>query len=197
VSDIPRIEQIKIRYDNGDQTMAEIMKQYPGLTADEKNELIKWFGEESIFHVTDSGNIEVKKEIRELQKQIKRIEEMNCFENSPYEHDNLIDAAQTLDRSLDRLAEFWLSTPELQYEDFYRIAEHEKAFWTADLSPKEVAENASNYLCAYRSSRETGRVTMTIVQLVQAIMEDQCWDLVGVLDVRSMEKILQNFLEQI
>lgn len=60
----------------------------------------------------------------------------------------------------------------MTYGDFYDIAEYGNENWKGCFTPKEIAENAYEYLCEFRESMEHVRVAHTIQELLQLLDED-------------------------
>ena len=60
----------------------------------------------------------------------------------------------------------------MTFEDFYNIAEYGNKNWKGNFTPKEIAQNAYDYLCEYKSSIEKGYATHTMVELYKLLMED-------------------------
>ena len=60
----------------------------------------------------------------------------------------------------------------MEYADFYDIAVYGNAVWKGSFTPKEVAENAYDYLCEFRCSKANGVITHTIKELVKLLIED-------------------------
>lgn len=60
----------------------------------------------------------------------------------------------------------------ITYSDFYDIAEYGNANWKAKLTPKEIAENAYDYLCEFQESMQKPKVTHAIQELLQLLDED-------------------------
>lgn len=58
------------------------------------------------------------------------------------------------------------------YGDFYDIAIFGNANWKGGFTPKEIAENAYEYLCAFKESVECGIPTHTIQNLLELLDED-------------------------
>lgn len=60
----------------------------------------------------------------------------------------------------------------MEYADFYDIAEYGNEAWKGSFTPKEVAENAYNYLCEFEFSKEEKIPTHTIKELARLLAED-------------------------
>lgn len=60
----------------------------------------------------------------------------------------------------------------MTYGDFYDIAEYGNKNWKGNFTPKEIAENAYEYLCEFYASLEHTRVTSAIQELLQLLDED-------------------------
>lgn len=60
----------------------------------------------------------------------------------------------------------------MTYGDFYNIAEYQNETQRAKFTPKEVAENAYEYLCEFEESMIHARVTHAIQELLQLLDED-------------------------
>lgn len=60
----------------------------------------------------------------------------------------------------------------LEYKDFYEIAEYGNENWKGSFTPREIAENAYDYLCEFETSKETKYMTHTMVELVKLLNED-------------------------
>lgn len=54
----------------------------------------------------------------------------------------------------------------MTYSDFYDIAEYGNENWKGNFTPKEIAENAYEYLCEFKESMEHTRVTDVIQELL-------------------------------
>lgn len=54
----------------------------------------------------------------------------------------------------------------MTYSDFYDIAEYGNENWKGNFTPKEIAENAYEYLCEFKESMEHTRVTSVIQELL-------------------------------
>lgn len=61
----------------------------------------------------------------------------------------------------------------MTYSDFYDIAEYGNANWKGNFTPKEIAENAYDYLCEFKESMEHTRVTHTIQELLELLNTDR------------------------
>ena len=60
----------------------------------------------------------------------------------------------------------------MEYEDFYDIAEYCNANWKGCFSPKEIACNAYEYLCAFEESKASQEPSDTIKKLAKLLAED-------------------------
>lgn len=60
----------------------------------------------------------------------------------------------------------------LDYADFYNIAEYGNEHWKGKFSPKEVACNAYDYLCAFEESKARETITSVIQELCELLTED-------------------------
>lgn len=58
------------------------------------------------------------------------------------------------------------------YSDFYDIAEYQNETQKAKFAPKEIAENAYEYLCEFQESMGRKYPTSTIQELLQLLDED-------------------------
>lgn len=61
----------------------------------------------------------------------------------------------------------------MTYSDFYDIAEYGNENWKGNFTPKEIAENAYDYLCEFQESMESIRVTPVIQELLRLLDEDR------------------------
>lgn len=60
----------------------------------------------------------------------------------------------------------------MYFEDFYEIASYGNEAWKGCFTPKEVACNAYNYLCEFKSSKANGEPTHTTKALMKLLAED-------------------------
>ena len=60
----------------------------------------------------------------------------------------------------------------LDYEFFYNIADYGNANWKGAYTPKEVASNAYEYLCAFEESKAKEVITPVIQELAKLLAED-------------------------
>ncbi len=60
----------------------------------------------------------------------------------------------------------------MDYGFFYDVAEYGNANWKGGFSPKEVAENAYEYLCEWEFTMRIGVATSTIETLMEQLHED-------------------------
>lgn len=60
----------------------------------------------------------------------------------------------------------------LDYSFFYDIANYGNENWKGSYTPKEVAYNAYDYLCAFEESKESKEPTHTIKELCKLLAED-------------------------
>ena len=100
----------------------------------------------------------------------------------------------------------------MTYSDFYNIAEYGNENWKGCFSPKEIAENAYDYLCEFNTSKQNGEPTETIKELAKLLAEDggeECHDWLyemtkslGLFDMNAVdytetdERLVQRFLEE-
>ena len=93
----------------------------------------------------------------------------------------------------------------LEYADFYDIAEYGSENWKGNFSPREIANNAYDYLCEYRYRVAKGKPTRTMIELCKLICEDMDYsnyaeiqeESENVLTVEQMKQILSNFVMEI
>ena len=91
------------------------------------------------------------------------------------------------------------------YDDFYLIAEYGSENWKGNFSPREIANNAYDYLCEYQASKIKGKPTRTMIELCKLICEDMDYDdyaeiheeSENALTVEKMKQILSDFLMKI
>ncbi len=60
----------------------------------------------------------------------------------------------------------------MTYGDFYDIAEYGNTNWKGNFTPKEIAENAYEYLCEFQESMGREIVTHAISNLLELLDED-------------------------
>ena len=60
----------------------------------------------------------------------------------------------------------------MEYADFYDIATYGNEAWKGSFSPKEIAQNAYDYLCEFRVSKANEVITHTIKELARLLVED-------------------------
>lgn len=60
----------------------------------------------------------------------------------------------------------------MTYDDFYTIAEYGNENWKGSFTPREIANNAYDYLCEYQASKIKGKPTRTMTELCKLICED-------------------------
>ena len=93
----------------------------------------------------------------------------------------------------------------LEYADFYNIAEYGNENWKGSFTPREIANNAYDYLCEYQASKIKGKPTRTMIELCKLICEDMNYaDYAGIqeesenaLTIEKMSKILSDFVMEI
>ena len=93
----------------------------------------------------------------------------------------------------------------MTYDNFYTIAEYGNEHWKGSFTPREVANNAYDYLCEYRYSVATGKPTRTMIELCKLICEDMDYaDYAEIqekseneLTVGQMKQILRDFVMEI
>lgn len=61
----------------------------------------------------------------------------------------------------------------MTYGDFYDIAKYGNENWKGFFTPKEVAENAYEYLCAFEESIKKKELTKTIQELLNLLLDEQ------------------------
>lgn len=61
----------------------------------------------------------------------------------------------------------------INFEFFYDIANYGNENWKGGFSPKEVANNAYEYLCEFQASKENEIPTETIKELYKLLIEDE------------------------
>lgn len=97
------------------------------------------------------------------------------------------------------------------YEKFYNIAEYGNENWKGCFTPREVAQNAFDYLCEFNTSVENGEPTQIIQELYNLLVEDgseECLDWayfltseIGLLDMDYMDyletdrEVIEKFIE--
>lgn len=55
----------------------------------------------------------------------------------------------------------------LEYSDFYDIAIYANEHWNGSFTPKEIAENAYNYICDFEWSKQNGKLAKSIHDLLR------------------------------
>ena len=93
----------------------------------------------------------------------------------------------------------------MTYDNFYTIAEYGNEHWKGSFTPREVANNAYDYLCEYRYSVAKGKPTRTMIELCKLICEDMDYsnyaeiqeESKNSLTVEQMKQILNDFLMEI
>ena len=65
-----------------------------------------------------------------------------------------------------------INMKKMEYSDFYDIAEYGNENWKGSFTPKEVAQNAYDYLCEYEETVKQGKETHTIKELLKLLQED-------------------------
>ena len=91
------------------------------------------------------------------------------------------------------------------YDDFYAIAEYGNENWKGNFSPREIANNAYDYLCEYHASKIKGKPTRTMIELCKLICEDMDYsnyaeiqeESKNSLTVEQMKQILSDFVMEI
>ena len=91
------------------------------------------------------------------------------------------------------------------YDDFYLIAEYGSENWKGNFSPREIANNAYDYLCEFQASKIKGKPTRTMIELCKLICEDMDYadyaeiqeESENALTVKQMKQILSNFVMEI
>ena len=77
------------------------------------------------------------------------------------------DIRRTIDEEVTGICE-----SRLEFEDFYDIAEYGNKNWKGSFTPKEVAQNAYDYMLEYEDSCSRGKATSTIEDLYQLLVDD-------------------------
>lgn len=93
----------------------------------------------------------------------------------------------------------------MEFNDFYTIAEYGNENWKGGFTPREVANNAYDYLCEYRYSVAKGKPTHTMIELCKLICEDMGYadyaeiqeESENSLTVERMKQILNDFIMEI
>lgn len=93
----------------------------------------------------------------------------------------------------------------MTYDDFYTIAEYGNENWKGSFTPREIANNAYDYLCEYRYSIAKGKPTRTMIELCKLICEDMDYadyaeiqeESENALTVEKMKQILSDFVMEI
>lgn len=87
----------------------------------------------------------------------------------------------------------------LTLNDFIKIARYGNDHWKGCFSEREIIENAEIYKADYDYSFETGKPTHSMVFLCTNIVEDMDYmdyaDVENVLDLKTINKILNDLLE--
>lgn len=60
----------------------------------------------------------------------------------------------------------------MEYADFYDIATYGNEAWKGSFTPKEVAQNAYDYLCEFEWSKANAELSHTMRELVRLLKED-------------------------
>ena len=84
----------------------------------------------------------------------------------------------------------------MEFNDFYTIAEYGNENWKGGFTPREVANNAYDYLCEYRYSVAKGKSTRTMIELCKLICEDMGYQ-EDTLTVERMKQMLSDFIMEI
>ena len=93
----------------------------------------------------------------------------------------------------------------MEFNDFYTIAEYGSENWKGCFTPREIANNAYDYLCEYRYSVAKGKPTRTMIDLCKLICEDMDYadyaeiqeESENALTVEQVRQILSNFIMEI
>lgn len=93
----------------------------------------------------------------------------------------------------------------LEYSDFYNIAEYGNENWKGSFTPREIANNAYDYLCEYQASEIKGKPTRIMIELCKLICEDMDYadyaeiqeESEKTLTVERMKQILNDFIMEI
>lgn len=93
----------------------------------------------------------------------------------------------------------------LEYADFYNIAEYGNENWKGSFTPREIANNAYDYLCEYQASEIKGKPTRIMIELCKLICEDMDYadyaeiqeESEKALTVERMKQILNDFIMEI
>ena len=93
----------------------------------------------------------------------------------------------------------------ITYNDFYSIAEYGNENWKGSFTPREIANNAYDYLCEYQASKIKGKPTRIMIELCRLICEDMDYvdyaeikeESKNALTVEQMKQILSNFILEI
>lgn len=60
----------------------------------------------------------------------------------------------------------------MEFKDFYDIAEYGNTAWKGSFTPREIAENAYDYLCEFEASKKSGSPTVIIKELANLLFHD-------------------------
>ena len=93
----------------------------------------------------------------------------------------------------------------MTYNNFYTIAEYGNENWKGSFTPREIANNAYDYLCEYQASKIKGKPTHTMIELCKLICEDMDYadytetqeESENALTVEQMKQILSDFIMEI
>ena len=93
----------------------------------------------------------------------------------------------------------------MEYSDFYDIAEYGNENWKGNFTPREIANNAYDYLCEYQASKIKGKPTRTMTELCKLICEDMDYadyaeiqeESENALTVEQMTQMLSDFIMEI
>ena len=93
----------------------------------------------------------------------------------------------------------------MTYDDFYLIAEYGSENWKGNFSPREIANNAYDYLCEFQESKIKGKPTRTMIELCKLICEDMDYadytetqeESENALTGEQMKQILSDFVMEI
>ena len=85
----------------------------------------------------------------------------------------------------------------MEFNDFYTIAEYGNENWKGSFTPREIANNAYDYLCEFQASKIKGKPTHTMIELCKLICEDMGKEIENILTVEKMNQILSDFILEI
>ena len=93
----------------------------------------------------------------------------------------------------------------MTYNNFYTIAEYGNENWKGYFTPREIANNAYDYLCEYQASKIKCKPTHTMIELCKLICEDMDnadyaeiqEESENALTVERMKQILSDFIMEI